>query len=68
MVVAERIKEVRTERLGLTQRELAEALGIDQVNVSRWERGIAEPRLKHLREIALLAELPLAWFFEEVAA
>lgn len=68
MVVAERIKEARTERLGLTQLELAEALGINQVNVSRWERGIAEPRIRHLREIALMAELPLSWFFAEVAA
>lgn len=68
MVVADRIKEARTEHLGLTQRELAESLGIDQVNVSRWERGIAEPRIRHLREIALLAQLPLSWFFEEAAA
>lgn len=68
MVVAERIKQARTEHLGLTQRELGDALGIDQVNVSRWERGIAEPRIKHLRELAVLAELPLSWFFEEVAA
>lgn len=68
MVVAERIKEARTEHLGLTQLELAEALGINQVNVSRWERGIVEPRIRHLREIALMAELPLTWFFAEVAA
>lgn len=68
MVVADRIKEVRTERLGLTQLELAEALGINQVNVSRWERGVTEPRIKHLREIALLAGLPLTWFFDKAAA
>lgn len=68
MVVADRIRVARTEHLGLTQRELGETLGIDQVNISRWERGIAEPRIKHLRQIAVLSGLPLSWFFDEVAA
>lgn len=54
--------------MAVTQRELAEALGIDQVNVSRWERGIAEPRLKHVRAISELSGLPITWFFEVKAA
>lgn len=31
-------------RLGLTQLELAESLGVDQATVSRWERGVDRPR------------------------
>lgn len=30
----------RRERLGLTQRELAEVFGVDRMTVSRWERGV----------------------------
>lgn len=66
-MVGDRIKEARVRRLALTQRELAAILDIDAVNVSRWERGVAEPRLPHLRHIATLADLPVSWFFDEVA-
>lgn len=68
MVVGERIYEARTKHLGLTQRELADELHIDQVNVSRWERGVVEPRLKHVRAIAALSGFPVNWFFEERTA
>lgn len=68
MVIGDRIKEARTEYLAFTQRDLADKLGIDQINVSRWERGVSEPRLTHIRAIAKLAGLPVNWFFEERAA
>lgn len=67
MVVADRVKELRTQRLALTQRELATALNIESVNVSRWERGVSEPRLAHLRALAALAGVPVSWFFEDAA-
>lgn len=31
------------EKLGLSQRELAEALGVDVGTISRWERGARTP-------------------------
>ena len=37
------IKELR-RRLGMTQRQLAEQLNVDQGTVSRWERGAESPR------------------------
>ena len=41
------IRKLRTS-LGWTQAQLASALGVDAVTVSRWERGIASPRRRHL--------------------
>ena len=41
-VRAARIKEIRLN-LRLTQRGLAERLGIDPITVSRWERGETVP-------------------------
>lgn len=49
----------------MTQRELAHELDTDQVNVSRWERGAAEPKLRYVRRLAELSGLPVSWFFEE---
>lgn len=54
-MTAEEIKSLR-DRLGLTQKELAEAIGVTITTVSRWEMGIARPsklalyQLKHLSE------------------
>ena len=59
---AERIRKARERHLGMTQRELAIALEVEQVSVSRWERGVAEPKTRYVRAIADLAELPVKWF------
>jgi transcriptional regulator with XRE-family HTH domain len=39
-------------RLGLTQQRLAEAVGADQGNVSRWLSGKATPRAEHAARLA----------------
>lgn len=40
---------------GLTQGDLAQALGISINNVSKWERGLAEPRKpEHIEKLAKL--------------
>jgi transcriptional regulator with XRE-family HTH domain len=36
----------------LTQKQLAEALGVESITVSRWERGVTTPSLSRLRRIA----------------
>ncbi len=41
---------------GLTQRQLAESLGVESITVSRWERGVTTPSLPRLRRIAELTE------------
>ena len=45
---------LRTARrsAGLTQKQLAEALGVESITVSRWERGVTTPSLPRLRRIA----------------
>jgi len=49
---------LRTARrsAGLTQRQLAEKLGVESITVSRWERGVTTPSLPRLRRIAELTE------------
>ena len=49
---------LRTARrsAGLTQRQLAEALGVESITVSRWERGVTTPSLPRLRRIAEITE------------
>lgn len=42
------------ERSGLTQRDLANALGIDQSTVCLWETGKTQPRAKLLPKLASL--------------
>src|SRR5437867_235373 len=52
---AERVRELRI-RLGLTQRELAEELGVRQQTVSEWETGSYRPRGASLRVLRMVAE------------
>lgn len=65
MVLADKIAEAREKRLALTQKELGEEMGVDAMTVSRWERGVVEPRPRHLRKLSDLTGLPVAWFFDE---
>ena len=41
---------------GLTQRQLADQLGVESITVSRWERGVTTPSLPRLRKIAELTD------------
>lgn len=51
--MGEKIKEYR-ERLGLSQAELAEGVGVDRSSVSLWESGKTMPTIKNLRRLAAL--------------
>ncbi len=52
---AERVRRLRA-RLGLTQRALAEELGVRQQTVSEWETGVYRPRGASARLLGLVAE------------
>lgn len=45
------IKAIRKKR-GLTQKQLADRLGVKQQNVSDWERGERSPSVKNLKKLA----------------
>ncbi len=51
MSIGNRIKEYR-EKLGMTQKEVAEILGVEAKAVSKYELGLAEPNIESLRRLA----------------
>ena len=52
------IRELR-EAKGITQLELAIALGVTPVTVYNWERGKYEPRASQFRELARVFDVPM---------
>lgn len=48
----ERLKQLRKKNQ-LTQQKLAEALGVNRVNITRWEKGNTEPNIVQLTDIAI---------------
>ncbi|MBQ4091665.1 MAG: helix-turn-helix transcriptional regulator [Clostridia bacterium] len=57
--LAMRIADARRE-IGLTQRELAEKVGVSAQAVSKWERGVSCPDISILDELAEALELSLS--------
>ena len=51
--LAERIRRLR-KRLGLTQTELAERMGVSFASINRWENGHVEPLPAFIRELEKL--------------
>jgi transcriptional regulator with XRE-family HTH domain len=51
--VGSRLRTARRSA-GLTQKQLANELGVESITVSRWERGVTTPSLPRLRRIAEL--------------
>lgn len=58
-----RIRAAR-ERRGLTQRELAEAVGVGARAVRLWEAGRKQPYLARLRTLARVLVVDLGWLLE----
>jgi transcriptional regulator with XRE-family HTH domain len=50
---------------GLTQRQLAERIGTDSFQVSRWERGANRPQDDTLTALAYALDVDLAVFYAE---
>jgi len=48
-----KLKDFRTDRK-LTQKQLADALKVNQQTIARWEKGQTEPNIKQLRDLAMI--------------
>jgi transcriptional regulator with XRE-family HTH domain len=48
---------------GLTQKELAEMLGVSNVTIVNWEKGNSEPSVSQLRKISELSGIPMDFIF-----
>lgn len=44
------------ERAGVSQREMATALGVHPMTLNRWERGVIQPRSGHAADYSKLLE------------
>lgn len=57
--MGELIRDARKEK-GLTQKDIAEKLGITDRAVSKWERGICAPDIAYIEELAEMLDLTVA--------
>lgn len=62
MKIANRIKELR-ERNGISQRELARIISMNQSQYSKVERGLVDPRISTIEKICKGLEITLFDFF-----
>lgn len=52
------------KKMGLTQTELADRLGISFVGVSQWESGKRNPKKETLVRLAAVLDVPVSYFFD----
>lgn len=64
--INERIAQLRRDR-GMTQRELAAVLNVDDTAVSHWETSLASPSRARLPEIAAALGCTISDLFGEAA-
>ena len=63
MYQPEKLKERRVAQ-GLTQQELANALGVSKQAYSAWERGVKEPASDKVEQLEKLLSVPKGYFTE----
>lgn len=63
MTVSEKIQEARS-KAGLTQQQLADAIGTTTQNISQYERGVRNPKIETLRKIADAFGVPVTEFLD----
>ena len=66
MTTAERIKAAR-KNAGLTQKQLADKLGISPVGITQWETGVRKPKAETLKRLADALDVPIMELDERFA-
>lgn len=64
MKVGEKIKKARLEK-GLTQKEIAQKIGISQPTYTQWENGTRNPKRETLIKIATALDVPIALLYDD---
>ena len=54
----------RRKNIGLTQKQLAELIGVTDVTISRWESGQREPIWSDFVKLCEVLGMKLEWFTE----
>lgn len=60
----EKITKARL-RQNLTQRELANLIGVSHVTIFRWENGDRTPNVNHLANLANVLGEPIKYFYDK---
>ena len=60
----EKITKARL-RLDLTQRELANLIGVSHVTIFRWENGDRTPNVNYLADLANILGEPIEYFYNK---
>lgn len=64
MSIGKKIKQLR-ENKGLSQKELADSLGVTQQAIDAWERSITNPRKKSIDKLSSFFNVNGGFFFED---
>ena len=54
----------RRQNIGMTQKQLAELLGVTDVTISRWESGQRQPMWYQFVKLCEVLGMELSWFTE----
>lgn len=64
--LSDKLKAIRISK-GLTQKQLAEIIGVSQNAIYNWENGKREPKFDTLRCIADALSVPVGYFIESIS-
>ncbi|MBQ8434129.1 MAG: helix-turn-helix transcriptional regulator [Clostridia bacterium] len=65
MSIGEKIKELRNEK-GLSQMQLAKAIGVSQKAIDYWERNVNEPKASYLISLVKTFGITFDEFFADI--
>ena len=65
MKIGTKIKELRIEK-GLSQMQLAKAIGVSQKAIDYWERQVNEPKASYIIALVRVFEISFDEFFAEI--